>query len=113
MSDELDEDEELGTEEAGDDVSLRPNENADDKDLVDRLVPAKIREKYEIVSYRNAAVILSQARNGEFEDKRIKQIISVGITQKRGIMAQTPQGSENDPGRLQRVGFLYPLGTMP
>jgi hypothetical protein len=26
----------------------------------------------------------------------------------RGIMAQTPPGRRDDPGRLQRLGFLYP-----
>ena len=50
MSDEPDEDEELLEEGADDDVSLRPNENADDRALMERLVPAKIRDKYEVVS---------------------------------------------------------------
>lgn len=68
MSDEPEEVEEPDVDGETDDVSLRPNENADERSLVDRLVPAKIRDKYEIVSYRNAAVILSQARNEEFED---------------------------------------------
>ena len=68
MSDEPEDDEELLEEGTEDDVSLRPNENADDRSLVERLLPAKIMEKYEVVSYRNAAVILSEARNGEFED---------------------------------------------
>ena len=72
MSDELEDDDELeedlAEEESKGDVAIRPNENADDRSLVERLVPAKIREKFEVVSYRNAAVILSQARNGEFAD---------------------------------------------
>ena len=72
MSDEPEDDDELeedlAEEESKGDVATRPNENADDRSLVERLVPAKIREKFEVVSYRNAAVILSQARNGEFAD---------------------------------------------
>ena len=63
MTDELEDDEEPLDEGAEDDVSLRPNENADDWALVQRLVPAKIREKYEILSYRNAArTVLKRGR---------------------------------------------------
>ena len=50
------------------DVSLSPNENADPTALVDRKVPQTIRDKYEVISYRNAAVILAEARQEEFSE---------------------------------------------
>lgn len=108
MSDEPDDDdleEDLVTEESKGDVSLRPNENADDAALVERLVPAKIREKYEIVSYRNAAVILSQARNGEFENI-LKALEDFSLTTK---MIRTAGGNESEiPKEFSKV--LRPLG---
>lgn len=52
--------------EATADVSLSPNENADPQTIVDRKVPQAIRNKYEVISYRNAAVILAEARQKEF-----------------------------------------------
>jgi len=42
---------------ANDDVSLKPNENADPQEIVDLKVPQSIRDKYDVFSYRNAAVI--------------------------------------------------------
>jgi len=53
---------------SGDDVSLKPNDNADSQELVDRMVPKSVRDKYEVHSYRNAAVILGQARKKEFDE---------------------------------------------
>lgn len=105
MSDESEDDEEVLEEGADDDVSLRPNENADDRLLVERLVPANIREKYEIFSYRNAAVILSQARNGEFEDI-LKALEDFALTTQ---MIRTAGGNESDiPKEFSKV--LRPLG---
>src|SRR6478672_8061416 len=94
MSDEPDDDEleDLAEEESKGDVSLRPNENADDHALVERLVPAKIREKYEIISYRNAAVILSQARNEEFADI-LRALEEFTLTTQ---MIRTAGGNESD-----------------
>ena len=46
---------------ANDDVALTPNEAADPQPLVDRMLPKDIRDKYEVYSYRNAAVILAEA----------------------------------------------------
>ena len=66
MADEDDiEDDEEG---ATDDVSLRPNENADDQAIVDRKVPKEIRDKYDVISYRSAAVILAESRRAEFDE---------------------------------------------
>lgn len=50
------------------DVSLAPNENADPQAIVDAKIPQSVRDKYEIISYRNAAVILSEARLAEFSE---------------------------------------------
>src|SRR5262245_40890632 len=105
MSDELEDDEELPEEGADDDVSLRPNENADDRAIVERLVPAKVREKYEIVSYRNAAVILAEARNDEFKDI-LKALENFTLTTQ---MIRTAGGNESDiPKEFSKV--LRPLG---
>lgn len=51
-----------------DDVALTPNEAADPKRLVDRIIPQDIRQKYEIASYRNAALILAESWKAEFAD---------------------------------------------
>jgi hypothetical protein len=59
--------EKLGDGETAD-VALRPNENADAQSLVDAKVPQGIREKYEIYSYRNAAIILSEAHSTEYAE---------------------------------------------
>jgi hypothetical protein len=106
MSDEPEDDEEQLLEEgAEDDVSLRPNENADERSLVDRVIPAKIRDKYEIVSYRNAAVILSQARSQEFADI-LKALEEFTLTTH---MIRTAGGNESDiPKKFSKV--LRPLG---
>lgn len=50
------------------DVSLSPNDAADPKSIVDAKIPNDIREKYEVFSYRNAAVILSETRKAEFDE---------------------------------------------
>lgn len=49
------------------DVSLYP-EAADPQAIVEKKVPADIREKFEIYSYKNAAVILSEVRQTEFAE---------------------------------------------
>lgn len=66
MSDPEDEETELEQEVAAAEVALRPSDVADFSALVDACVPADIREKYEVHSYRNAAVILSKSRRAEF-----------------------------------------------
>ncbi len=50
------------------DVSLAPNEAADPQSIVDAKIPKDIRDRYEVFSYRNAAVILSETRKNEFEE---------------------------------------------
>jgi hypothetical protein len=46
----------------------KPNEAADPRAIVDAKIPADIRDKYELLSYRNAAVILSETRRAEFDE---------------------------------------------
>ncbi len=50
------------------DVSLVPNDAADPAVIVEAKIPPDIRDKYEIISYRNAAVILAEAHAAEFAE---------------------------------------------
>jgi hypothetical protein len=68
-------------------------------------VPANIRDKYEIISYRNAAVILSQARNGEFQNL-LKALEDFTLTTQ---MIREAGGNESRiPKEFSKV--LRPLG---
>ncbi len=51
-----------------DDVDLSPSEVADSAQMVASCIPEDILAKYEVYSYRNAALILSQSRPEEFAD---------------------------------------------
>ena len=68
MTDPEDEETELEQEVAAAEVALRPSDVADPSALVETRVPVDIREKYEIHSYRNAAVILSESRQQEYQE---------------------------------------------
>src|SRR3954462_15821009 len=65
---EDEDDGEIGEGSLADDVASAPNDAADPQTIVDRKVPADVRRKYEIISYRNAAVILAETRPKEFEE---------------------------------------------
>jgi hypothetical protein len=58
----------LEEETSRDEVALNPSETGDPVDVVERAIPEDIRGRYEVHSYRNAAVILSQAKRVEFDD---------------------------------------------
>lgn len=58
----------LANDEAEDDVADRPNETSDASEIVERYIPADVRARFETYSYRNAALILSQAHPVEFEE---------------------------------------------
>lgn len=58
----------LEEETSRDEVALNPTVTGDPVEVVERVIPEDIRERYEVHSYRNAAVILSQAKREEFED---------------------------------------------
>ena len=88
-----------------DDVSLRPNENADPQELVDSKVPQSIRDKYEVFSYRNAAVILAEARQQEFAEI-VSALEAFTITTE---MIRTAGGNESDiPKEFTKT--LRPMG---
>lgn len=50
------------------DVAAAPSETGDPPEIVRQKIPADIFEKYEIFSYRNAAVILAETRKAEFDE---------------------------------------------
>ncbi|WP_083500140.1 BglII/BstYI family type II restriction endonuclease [Sphingomonas endophytica] len=57
-----------GLEDASsDDVALHP-EAADSQELVNRIIPEDVRKRYEVYSYRNAALVLKEANPSEFEE---------------------------------------------
>jgi hypothetical protein len=102
-----DEEEEGDTEYAAsvDDVALAPNEAADPQEVVDRKVPADIRDKYEVISYRNAAVILAETRQSEFAEI-IDTLRAFTITTK---MIRKAGGNESEmPKEFSKS--LRPLG---
>jgi hypothetical protein len=49
-------------------VETSPNDVADPKSIIDAKIPEDIRKKYELLSYRNAAVVLSESRRAEFDE---------------------------------------------
>lgn len=101
-----DEEDIQGEEDAAqDDVSLRPNENADDQAIVSGKIPKEILEKFEIVSYRSAAVILAESRRAEFEEI-IKALTEFEITTD---MIRTAGGNESEMPRVFSK-TLRPLG---
>jgi hypothetical protein len=65
MSDDLEAEDWAGAE---DGVALAPNEAADPDWLVERKIPADLREKYEVHSYRSAATILSESFPEQFAE---------------------------------------------
>lgn len=50
------------------DVATAPSETADPPDIVRRKIPEDIFARYEVHSYRNAAVILGETRREEFDE---------------------------------------------
>jgi hypothetical protein len=50
------------------DVAARPGDMGDPTDFVNQKIPSDILSKYEVFSYRNAAVILSETRQDEFNE---------------------------------------------
>jgi len=77
-------------------VALAPSDTADPADVVARAIPADILERYEVHSYRNAAVILSEARKEEFQDLLVA-LREFSITTK---MIRTAGGNESEVPRL-------------
>lgn len=92
MADDGVEDDEIEQSGQTDDVSRKPNENADPQGIVDSKVPQSIRDKYEVFSYRNAAVILAEARQQEFAEI-VTALEAFKITTE---MIRTAGGNESD-----------------
>lgn len=95
----------MGEEAAGGDVAAAPNEAADPPEVVARYIPEDIRVRYETYSYRNAALILSEAHPAEFGEL-MDALRDFRIT--TDIIAK-PGGSESDVPKLISKS-LRPLG---
>lgn len=67
-ADSVDGEENAALIEANDDVANAPSELADTSALVRRKIPRSIFDKFEVYSYRNAALILSETRKHEFSE---------------------------------------------
>ena len=87
------------------DVSLTPNDAADPTSIVEAKIPADIRNKYEVYSYRNAAVILGETRKSEFEEI-LNALRSFSITTQ---IIRTAGGNETQIPKIFSSS-LRPLG---
>ena len=86
-------------------IALTPSEAGDPSWIVQAKVPQDIRELYEVYSYRNAAVILSEARTEEFNEllDALREFrITKAIIRKAG-------GNESEIPKLFSA-ILRPLG---
>src|SRR6185437_6523687 len=88
-----------------DGLSLAPNEAADPPTIVERKVPSDICKKYEVVSYRNAAVILAETRPVEFAEI-LEALRTFSITTK---MIRIAGGNESEMPKVFSQK-LRPLG---
>jgi len=80
---------------AEEEIDLYPK-GADPMDTIEKKVPKDIRSKYEIYSYKNAAVILSEVRQQEFKDV-CDALRQFWITTD---MIRKPGGNESDMPKL-------------
>lgn len=94
-----------GGEPSTDDVAVAPNEIGDPAEMVARHVPADILARYEVYSYRNAALILAQAHPAEFTEL-IEALRAFRIT--REIIAAPGKNESEVPKIISRL--LRPLG---
>lgn len=79
-----------------DDVALRPGPGSDPQAIVDANIPADIRQRYEVYSYRSAALILAQNHQREFEDL-LAALRAFSITTQ---MMRMPGGNESKIPKL-------------
>jgi hypothetical protein len=89
----------------GSDVTLVPGDAADPQAIVDAKVPSDIRRRYDVVSYRNAAVILSESRRLEYYEL-LQALRDFSITTK---MIRTAGGNESEIPKLL-TSALRPKG---
>lgn len=90
------EDTDFEEEVARDEVALAPGEAADPQWLVDAKIPADLREKYEVYSYRSAATILAESHPQEFKElcEALREFV---ITRK---IIRTAGGNESEVPKL-------------
>lgn len=97
MSGEVSEEEEdFESEVTRDEVAHGPGEAADPEWLVEAKIPADIRAKYEIYSYRSAATILAESHPVEFEEL-CEALRAFTITER---MIRMAGGNESDIPKL-------------
>lgn len=92
-------------DQSGDDVSLRPNEAADPLWLVEKKIPADLREKYEVHSYRSAATILAES----FPEQFAELCEMLRAFEINTIMIRTAGGNESEIPKLIST-YLRPQG---
>lgn len=105
MVDELEETDDLEQEISNEEIALSPSETADPREVVEAKIPEDIRDRYEVHSYRNAAVVLSETRKAEFNEL-LNALRSFSITKD---MIRTAGGNESDIPKLLSSS-LRPLG---
>ena len=91
--------------ENSDDIAAAPNEVADPVEFVTCYVPADILARYEVYSYRNAALILSEAHPAEYGEL-ISALRSFSITTE--IIAKSGGNESDIPKIVSKI--LRPLG---
>ncbi len=87
------------------DVAVTPGDTGDPHEIVRQKIPADIFSKYEVFSYRNAAVILSETRRQEFNEI-LQALRDFTITKD---IIKTPGGNESEIPKLISAG-LRPKG---
>jgi hypothetical protein len=95
----------LAEELSKDEIASAPSDTGDPPAMVEAKIPEDIRRRYEVYSYRNAAVILSEARASEFADL-LTALREFKITTK---MIRTAGGNESQIPKLFS-NTLRPLG---
>jgi hypothetical protein len=95
----------LEAEISQEEIAHAPGETGDPASVVEAKIPQDIRDRYEVYSYRNAAVILSETRKEEFADL-LDALRAFKITT---TMIRTAGGNESDIPKLLS-STLRPLG---
>lgn len=102
---ETEEETDLEQEVSNAEIALAPSETADPPSIVEAKIPQDVRELYDVYSYRNAAVILSETRTVEFNEL-LGALRAFRITT---TMIRTAGGNESDIPKLLST-TLRPLG---
>lgn len=89
-------DDDFEAEVSADEVALAPSEAADPPELVKRMVPPDLLEKYEVYSYRSAATILAMSHREEFGEL-CQALRDFTITE---AMIRTAGGNESEIPKL-------------